>query len=289
MSTTIYDAFRVKNRDTFDMFSFLSKVQKVLTEPTLSHNLSRVVGESLHLLDSALLQKRQGKLVNVSDMENFSIVRPGVQELTYNNFFACAARLDIQWDNLSLERNLRLMFFENPINKDLYIMVKGPHPVIELFGQFEEVEDFSYWNNTDKPDDVSKRQWNQRRKAWDVTLTYTASVGRLSPNGFRKMEFKLLESMYEKITTSMLEECPIVLPSLEVRMKRIVSLRATERYFEGLDGKQPDISKVINIISDDEKRAEAEQELVDSGFSLPELTEKQFVEAVMNREVALVL
>jgi hypothetical protein len=28
------------------------------------------------------------------------------------------------------------------------------------------VEDYSYWNNTDKPDDVTDEAWEQRRSIW---------------------------------------------------------------------------------------------------------------------------
>jgi hypothetical protein len=33
-----------------------------------------------------------------------------------------------------------------------------------------EVEDFSYWNNTDKPDTVSQEEWDHRQMVWDRIL-----------------------------------------------------------------------------------------------------------------------
>lgn len=40
----------------------------------------------------------------------------------------------------------------------------------DLFLKQPEIEDFSYWNSTDRPDGISARAWNQRRKTWDAIL-----------------------------------------------------------------------------------------------------------------------
>jgi hypothetical protein len=34
----------------------------------------------------------------------------------------------------------------------------------------EYAEDFAYWNNTDKPDEISEEEWYMRRKVWDAIL-----------------------------------------------------------------------------------------------------------------------
>lgn len=42
-----------------------------------------------------------------------------------------------------------------------------------LFKKFYElpgIKDYGYWNNTDKPEDVTARQWTQRKKDWDSVL-----------------------------------------------------------------------------------------------------------------------
>lgn len=44
--------------------------------------------------------------------------------------------------------------------------------------------DFSYWNNTDKDNDVTEEEWERRKKYWD-TMPYTPpserSVGFTQP------------------------------------------------------------------------------------------------------------
>lgn len=42
------------------------------------------------------------------------------------------------------------------------------------------IRDFAYWNNTDRPADVSRRQWTARRKTWDaVCLDESWDAARL--------------------------------------------------------------------------------------------------------------
>lgn len=37
-----------------------------------------------------------------------------------------------------------------------------------------EVQSYGYWNNTDRPDDVTPREWNDRKKAWDKAFEKTS-------------------------------------------------------------------------------------------------------------------
>lgn len=32
------------------------------------------------------------------------------------------------------------------------------------------IEEYGYWNNTDRPDDVSSREWSRRKRAWDAAV-----------------------------------------------------------------------------------------------------------------------
>jgi hypothetical protein len=40
----------------------------------------------------------------------------------------------------------------------------------DLFLEQPEIEDFSYWNNSDRPDTISAREWNHRNKTWNTVL-----------------------------------------------------------------------------------------------------------------------
>ena len=55
----------------------------------------------------------------------------------------------------------------------------------------ENITAYGYWNNTDKPDNVSNREWNTRKKDWDKALP---SIGVLRENGFI---FDLIDTMWD--------------------------------------------------------------------------------------------
>lgn len=49
-----------------------------------------------------------------------------------------------------------------------YAILYGEWWIHEKFEAVPPVEDFRYWNNTDKPDDVTERAWAARAKAWEA-------------------------------------------------------------------------------------------------------------------------
>jgi hypothetical protein len=63
---------------------------------------------------------------------------------------------------------------------DLCVLFAPHNKKILLFPYYEQHEylgllkkyfnDYGYWNNTDKPDDVSVKNWNVRRKSWNDVL-----------------------------------------------------------------------------------------------------------------------
>ena len=55
----------------------------------------------------------------------------------------------------------------------------------------ENITEYGYWNNTDKPDNVSNREWNTRKSDWDKALP---GIGVLRENGFI---FDLIDTMWD--------------------------------------------------------------------------------------------
>ena len=57
-------------------------------------------------------------------------------------------------------------FIKLPLQKNILIMNCSDFLFDDIYNSFE-FEDYSYWNNTDKPEDVSVREWNKRFKVWE--------------------------------------------------------------------------------------------------------------------------
>lgn len=57
------------------------------------------------------------------------------------------------------------------------------------------IEDFTYWNNTDRPDDISKNEWQERRDKWDELLernapTITVNVLEFGKNPLNSISYE---------------------------------------------------------------------------------------------------
>lgn len=50
----------------------------------------------------------------------------------------------------------------------MYCILYGEPFLWDKFTLPAGVEDYCYWNNTDEPDNVSRRQWKAREKTWDA-------------------------------------------------------------------------------------------------------------------------
>jgi len=51
-----------------------------------------------------------------------------------------------------------------------YIIPCGEDWLLKGFELPEFAEDFSYWNNSDRPDELSDREWNRRGRTWDKII-----------------------------------------------------------------------------------------------------------------------
>lgn len=98
---------------------------------------------------------------------------------TSNTIFAYEAENDADFD-VSLVV-IPIIDSTVPIKHKILGMPYANHDVLyDLLTKRPEMQDYGYWNNTDKPKDVSDDEWEQRRKDWDDALV---SVGIPKDNG----------------------------------------------------------------------------------------------------------
>lgn len=94
-------------------------------------------------------------------------------------------------------------FWAFPNGKYLYIIPNIPQwMVYDLWslGEYPEyAEDYSYWNNTDKPDEISNNEWRKRGRKWDEllgnSLYFTGLNARASMSDFI---FPMFHYVYKK-------------------------------------------------------------------------------------------
>ena len=71
---------------------------------------------------------------------------------------------------------VQLGFMPDPLTGRVLCAWFGSAENREIFADFDEVEDFSYWNSSEGPDDVSEEDWENRIQAWDRALLPSSHV-----------------------------------------------------------------------------------------------------------------
>lgn len=117
-------------------------------------------------MEEALIQKLEKTIDKVASWD--MPVQKRLQKI-YNETFDLKQKNSPYRGDTTYDFKLDVTFFES--DKHTLMMV-----YTECFEYFDalkampEVEQYYYWNNTDKPDDISYEDWKARGKEWDSVL-----------------------------------------------------------------------------------------------------------------------
>lgn len=110
--------------------------------------------------------------------EEWRAVKSYVPKLTFTKFLqerGDSARVSVILKALKESSESKLRSFEDidcSLNVwiyrgKVYVMMYGESYLWEKFKQPKGIEEYAYWNNTDGPDNVSRRAWHARSKVWN--------------------------------------------------------------------------------------------------------------------------
>lgn len=125
--------------------------------------------------------------------------------------------------------------------------------LLELLRQDEAYEcDFSYWNNSDKPDNVSEQEWKERRVLWEETfpkyyMSYYGIVLNFVESSDIGMSF--LDKGGKFWETN---EVPVEIFDVNQRATKIVKRQWMEKEIKRIEkeeGKEAVLSKIMSIYS----------------------------------------
>lgn len=161
MSTKIYNGFKLS--DGMDEFDFFEKVR-----PQICTLGTQKIFD--HMAASALDKADRSALCFILEEDNDSLSSPMADTIL---------ELCENYKNARSKGNLplgcvRINFtkFENSI----YGIWQGDEDFAEVFNNAEGFNDYSYWNNTDKPDSVSDEEWDERKRVWWGALPGVGSI-----------------------------------------------------------------------------------------------------------------
>ena len=103
----------------------------------------------------------------------------------------------------------------------------------DLWFQEPGITDWSFWDSTDKPDTVSKGEWEDRRTSWDRVLGYGEGSTRFS----WKAEMARNDRLWE-VRGASAAQIEAAVPSLDVRCNRIARILLQQRWVR--DNPAPD-------------------------------------------------
>ena len=91
----------------------------------------------------------------------------------------------------------------------LALLYTQPSALTRAWEALPQVKEFGYWNNTDRPDSVSPKEWNRRKRLWDQALGEVgipADVGvsfELASDRLRIVAFTTSRSDWEALISEM--------------------------------------------------------------------------------------
>ena len=118
--------------------------------------------------------------------------------------------------------------------KRIYAFLNMPDDVVKMVNSKYEgkmFDEYCYWNNTDRPDEVSAKEWRQRKKVWEAVFKNTWSIQEIGMTfslsqyqGFERSIIRFVNQYrdkpegFEAINAQALEQA---MPDIKARAKRM--------------------------------------------------------------------
>lgn len=166
MSTKIYNAYRVKSSVT-DIWGFLRELQQRARFEAYERIQALVSNHSAALPadDAAFLRLKDAGWTETFAKEQ--VVWEILQQ-----------RHPVAENYPKIDCNAQITVRE--LDGRFYLHAgwgEGVHGVFDFLNTMPELEDYHYQNQTDRPEDISEAEWEERRLVWDTLYDRNWSLG----------------------------------------------------------------------------------------------------------------
>lgn len=157
MSVKIYSGFKFSSGSLQDLQSFLTRWREVL-KPLHRAELAAVHARiATETFDHSLVSPKS-KAGKTPLLEAFNSVMDRQREIKKTGYRDCEVDFDFEVSIMPHGRKVYgIIYTERGKWRDLFM-------------DQPEISDFSYWDNSDRPDSITQREWNHRYKVWDQIL-----------------------------------------------------------------------------------------------------------------------
>jgi len=168
MSTKIYNGYKININSFYELRNFYEKISPILEQQQLQEIGKRGAQIACIITDFAqfgleyssyFVKNKQNK--TFTD-QLYYLIDEFLEE-QYNNIL----KTDIR--NPQYDFSIRIAFI--PLeNKILSLFYSEYNAFEKHWLKFDEVEYYGYWNNTDRDEDCTEEEWNQRYLDWEKAL-----------------------------------------------------------------------------------------------------------------------
>lgn len=212
MSTKIYNGLIVRNKNFSDIYNDLLKLNNQLEIIKEKIILDFYFENYFLLLDYISyynLEKITFKeLINILPINyNFKKILNNKSE---DNKIDIYKLIRLMFNEIIKNPNTKYLFVNTtfslhlfPISKRktlIYYICNNKNYINELYKHLPYLEKYDYYNNCDKPDEVTNKEWNQRKKDWDIALKNKSTINYYSLKFDLDEEF--LDSAFTFLTSN---------------------------------------------------------------------------------------
>lgn len=217
MSIKIYDGLRVKNAREENVIEKLDSLKPLFKE-VLKKTIARKISiEYFNMVDNVF--NKDDAPLPFEYAQN--ILNKEIEKIKNNK------------NSIMFQHDFVIYVKQYKSDVYLYPFYRELEDLNILREKMPELEEFGYWDNTDKPDEISNSHWNKREKIWsEVYNKYT-----FEESGFKKVQlnnikdFENLEFNYELLVQKTKEK------RLDIALKNIY---INSIYKEQIKDKKPE-------------------------------------------------
>lgn len=217
MSTKLYDGLRIKNAKEEDVIAKLDSLKPLFKEVLRNTIAKKISSEYFNMVD------------NVFNNDNPQLPCDYAQNILKKEME------NIKNDKRSIMFQYDFVIYVKQYKSDVYLypFYRELNDLNILMEKIPELEDFGYWDNTDKPEEISESHWKKREKIWNtISNKYT-----FEESGFKKIslndikDFENISFNYELFVPKTKEK------RLDISLKNIY---ISVIYKELIKGKKPE-------------------------------------------------
>lgn len=159
MSTTIHNAVRfAPGMDLAKVVNWCTALRPTLQQQAYKKDIQELVETAVHVYDKKTLEKLSwAQDCGVADSQ--SALGAAYRQLSDEK------REHTKSYGEKIEKIIVL-----PHGRSIYALVRtdNAEDLIRCHAADGIFEDYSYWNNSDRPEDITSSQWSRRKKVWDA-------------------------------------------------------------------------------------------------------------------------